>query len=648
MLRFLLALCVIFLLPFQVELFSQSLPVVPERANALPNGWSFMPESEPKRKVEIARGLSSQGCIAPCTGIYEIELFWPEGVFFPPQGLYLNRVQETDRVYINGTLIAETGTFPPYGDYKPNWFVKRLYYIPETLIKKGQANLLQVEVHFRNPSTPGGLFRIVPQIGNYHLLQEMLAEEDGRDAAILMLFFGIGAYQVFHVLMKRQARSNFFLLLATVFFVGWRLPMQNLIYNYFDFDFTFVLRAFNVFQALFPLTIVSLCYSIFKRKMHWIDYLLYGFIGSIAVLHSFHIPISLRFDLLLYWEITLLPLTIQVIRAVLTGFQNKMSEAYFLGVGFGILCLAGLIDIAIDQTSGKNIYLTQYGFLILMILSAVSISYRSSLIEKELSSLTKELEVRVSSRTKELERQNLEMEKDLNLAAQLQIRLLPSSAPKLHQIRLEASYIPMSKVGGDLYDWIELDGERYLFLIADVTGHGVAAALISSMVKVQFREIAKRTEKPEEILEYMNTSLKGFLNLNFVTASCALFDLRNYQLSLASAAHPFPIHFQKSLGVFEDIPARGSILGLKEQAQYTLAERKFAAGDRFFFYTDGVTEARTDDKPLYGEERLLHCLKRTQNEHVSIVSQAILSEISMYSDNEFKDDVSFVILEIRE
>ncbi len=638
---------VILCLSFFNSVYSQSTPVDPQHTVPLTHGWNFTPANGNSSKIEVSSGLSAQDFLPPVHGSYEIDLFWPEADFYPAQGIYLNRVQEADRFYINGTLVGKTGDFPPYAEYQPNWFLKRLYFIPETLIKKGELNSIRIEVYYQNPSTPGGLFRSVPLIGNYSELQARLFEEDGRDAAIIMLFFGIGAYQIFHVIIKRQTRSNFFLLLATVFFVGWRMPLQNVTYSYFDFYFPVVLRVFNVFQAIFPLTLLLLCYSIFQYSFRKLEYALVGFILSIALIHSFDIPIHLRYDLLLYWEISLLLLTFLVMRSVIKAIQEKKPEAYFLGVGFGILCIAGIIDILIDQTSGKNIYLTQYGFLVLMILSAVSISYRNAQIEKELSVLTKDLEGRVKIRTNELIYKNQEMEKDLNLAAQLQVRLLPNSAPKIERIRMEASYIPMAKVGGDLYDWVEVDHEKLLFFIADVTGHGVASALISSMVKVQFREIAKRSIDPGKILSTMNQSIKGFLNKNFVTASCALFDLSLNEMMISSAAHPSPYHFKKGTGAFQPIDVRGAILGLNENFDYKQLTIPFSIGDRFFFYTDGVTEARTSDKSLYGEDRLLSCLERTKNEHVSIVTQAILSEITLHSENVFKDDVSFVNIEIR-
>ncbi|GBF50881.1 SpoIIE-like protein phosphatase domain protein [Leptospira ryugenii] len=365
----------------------------------------------------------------------------------------------------------------------------------------------------------------------------------------------------------------------------------------------------------------------------------------IAAINLLPIGIADRIILLRIWEVLLLPLVFFVIRGVYRASRIFKREALLLGLGFLIVCIAGLIDILIDVTSGKNIYLTQYGFLFLMLLSAVTVSARNAINEQELSELTRDLEKRVQIRTEEINQKNYKLQEDLFFASQLQGHLLPKDPPDLHGLRLHPTYLPMEQVGGDFYDWVVIDQDRLLLFVADVAGHGVPAALVSSMVKVQFREIAKDTFRPGAVLSRMNDSLIHLVSKYYITASCALIDLKTQTITLSSAGHPNPFVYNVNVPQFQFFKVRGSILGWRESFVYPEVEESLHPGDRIIFYTDGVTEARTDGK-MFGESSLIRIVQSSRNKSIQELAEAIQIEILDFSDSELKDDITYVILEI--
>ncbi|MDF3819756.1 SpoIIE family protein phosphatase [Leptospira sp. 96542] len=608
------------------------------------DGWFFQSEFSPEKKaVSVGKALASQGYPPPMKGSYTYEFNYKRSN--KPLGIYLDRVQEVDVFLVNGHPVANTGALSDTGNYKPNWYYKRLYYIPDSLLFEDKINTIELKIEYRNQTFQGGLFRSIPKIGNLNSLEKILIFEDGRDFCFIMLFFGIGAYQIFSIVLKRQAKTNFYLLLSTVLFVLWRLPLLNISYTFTDISFDTWLRVFFVSQTLLPVSLFLFNYSLFRTILGFNEKFILAILVFFAIVQMFSITMYTRILFLRFWEVSLPIVLFFVLRSVYRAAKQKKTEAYFLAFGFFALSLGATIDIFIDITTGKNIYLSQYGFLSLMILSGVAISYKNAKNEKELSILTKDLEGRVIERTLELQKRNEDLELDLYFAAQLQSYLLPKEAPKIADVKISATYLPMKQVGGDLYDWIEIDEKRVLILISDVAGHGVPAAFVSSMVKVQFRESGKLFKQPKDILFHMNCALTSLVSKYFITASCALIDTETNTITISSAGHPNPIHIHKNKIDIEFIKLRGPILGWKESFVFTDWEYKFESGDRFFFYTDGVTEARGEGK-MFGESRLLKILKKSSKMSIYELSQEIMVEISKYSLEEIKDDISFLIIEI--
>lgn len=193
------------------------------------------------------------------------------------------------------------------------------------------------------------------------------------------------------------------------------------------------------------------------------------------------------------------------------------------------------------------------------------------------------------------------LEKDMELARAIQERILPHSIP-VSEAEIKVTYIPLHAVGGDFYDFHET-GERSLgILIADVTGHGVSAALDSSTVKVAFRTVCSEIASPGIVLGKMNQFLRTYIQYRFVSAFCIYLDFDAMQMKFAAAGHP-PVLVLRQ-GKVIPLESEGMLLGVIQSFDYKDATFDLQPGDKLILYTDGLYEDLPGEDytiPLYAQ-----------------------------------------------
>lgn len=192
---------------------------------------------------------------------------------------------------------------------------------------------------------------------------------------------------------------------------------------------------------------------------------------------------------------------------------------------------------------------------------------------------------------------------ELATARRIQTSILPRSLPEIPGLRLAALYSPMTEVAGDFYDFIRLDDQRLTILIADVSGHGVPAALIASMLKVAFAHQAAHAADPSAVLAGLNQILAGVVDGQFVTAACAHLDLAGAVITYAGAGHP-PALLRHASGEIAELAENGLFLGPFRHAKYQNIRAPFQQGDSLLLYTDGIVEATLADGEPFGDARL--------------------------------------------
>ena len=265
------------------------------------------------------------------------------------------------------------------------------------------------------------------------------------------------------------------------------------------------------------------------------------------------------------------------------------------------------------------------------------------------------LRAEVDRRTAELRAANealilrdQELTHSLRAAGRLQTTLLlPTAPPDWPELRWAAHFAPLAHLGGDYYDYATPTPDRLGMLIADASGHNVAAALVAIMARFAFVEEADFTPAPGEVLGAMNQRLLELAEERFVTACYAVYDRTTRAMRYACAGHPPPLHFRAASGSVAELTGRGFMLGIVPDERFSEREVTLAPGDRVCFYTDGLPEARNEIGELYGTTRLADALAEHGRLPAGDLLRALLGSQRAFSGTApLTDDLTAVVLEV--
>ena len=237
------------------------------------------------------------------------------------------------------------------------------------------------------------------------------------------------------------------------------------------------------------------------------------------------------------------------------------------------------------------------------------------------------------------------LSRELEVARDIQQSLLPRHMPDVPGLRILGTYLPMSAVAGDFYDVATRSDGRVVVIVADVSGHGVPAALVASMVKVAFATESERYDRPGDILGGINRALTGKFDRAYITACCVSIDRARETMLYAAAGHP-PALLQRSDGRIERLDEGGIVLTLFPAATYADVEVPFHAGDRLLLFTDGLLEAaRGDSDAFFGDSELARVVAEVPQS--DDVSRAVLRAHREWigQDTPLSDDVTLVVVE---
>jgi len=239
-----------------------------------------------------------------------------------------------------------------------------------------------------------------------------------------------------------------------------------------------------------------------------------------------------------------------------------------------------------------------------------------------------------------------EYKKDMRKTRKMILSLMPKTLPLGHSISFAFAYSPIENTGGDFYDFVVLDNNKIIFIIADVTGHGVEAALVMPMLKITFHLFSKTTTSPSDILYNINNELRDILPKGyFITATIALMDKAKKEIIYSSASHtPFFIKNAKTNEVLE-YDNSDTILGLFPNALYQEHIVPINNKDTIMFYTDGVIEASLSKNKydIYGKNRLKIAFSK-KSRNIKIALDFIKKDFYDYLSYRIPDDDFTIIL----
>ena len=241
-------------------------------------------------------------------------------------------------------------------------------------------------------------------------------------------------------------------------------------------------------------------------------------------------------------------------------------------------------------------------------------------------------------------KRNAQVKTDLDIAHQVQRRFLPQRRPDIEGYDFYAYYRAAERVGGDYYDYIPLDEDNVAVIVADVVGHGIAAALLMAKLSGEARFALASNGDPVEAFHRINQSLSG-LNLDkFVTAIMGLFNTKTNQVTFVNAGHMGPVLKRANGEVCSmEIEGAGMPLGILESTTYGSSTFEIEEGDVFLMYTDGVNECMNPEGELLGTDRLIEEIRESQAKTPESIGKVVYDSVQRFvAGGPQHDDICYV------
>jgi serine phosphatase RsbU (regulator of sigma subunit) len=253
----------------------------------------------------------------------------------------------------------------------------------------------------------------------------------------------------------------------------------------------------------------------------------------------------------------------------------------------------------------------------------------------------------LESLNKIIAKHNKRMQSELDVGREIQMSMLPNRYPDIAGVDLYASLIPAREVGGDLYEFYELDDDHIIFGIGDVSDKGVPAALFMAVTKTLIKTNANYSRMPGKILTQVNRQFSKENDTSmFVTYFLGILNTKNGELVYSNAGHNPPLWIQKHLGITNHLKTiHGPVLGAAEDFEYAQGTLTLGKGDQLILFTDGVTEAINEADKFYSEERLDDLFKKNGTYSSKKSVEHILSDVRLFrGEKEQSDDITILSL----
>ncbi len=242
--------------------------------------------------------------------------------------------------------------------------------------------------------------------------------------------------------------------------------------------------------------------------------------------------------------------------------------------------------------------------------------------------------------------QEQRLERDLSMAREVQLRLLPPAKPKHDHAEFAARFLAARTIGGDLYDFLQYDENCSGVALGDVSGKAAPAALYAALVSGIMRSSSNQSLSPSKMLETLNDALQERrMDSQYVAMLYAVWNDANQTLQIANAGAIQPLFCRA--GEVETIHAEGFPLGMFPGATYEEFSLSTRPGDAIIFFSDGIVDAQSSTGDMFGNERLVEVVRKNQHRSASNIADAILSEVGKFQNStERFDDETVVVLRV--
>ncbi len=260
---------------------------------------------------------------------------------------------------------------------------------------------------------------------------------------------------------------------------------------------------------------------------------------------------------------------------------------------------------------------------------------------EELKVKNQELEIL----NKNIQSRNVAIENELDIASNLQKCLFPVTIPEIAGMDFYLKFKPVEKISGDFFDFLIFDENRFAIIFADVSGHGVPAALYSAMVKTAITSVRDRNQAPSEFVGMINRFLieaQKKMSYNYVTLFYGLFDLEKEVISYCNAGIPSPAIIRNGTDLMLLEPT-GPFVGIFESSEFHDAEVPIVQGDKLVFYTDGIFECTDKEDKIMGQKILIKLLQKFRRQEMHDIVESLFSEVVKFcGDSKYDDDITLL------
>jgi phosphoserine phosphatase RsbU/P len=338
---------------------------------------------------------------------------------------------------------------------------------------------------------------------------------------------------------------------------------------------------------------------------------------------------------------------------VFSGLQDRLNQIYIF------MSIAVIWGIIFHFLFGIYVYKTIFNRLNILkkasdLMSAGNLNTRAGWKRKRNDELDilgdsfNQMAGSIQEKMNTISRLNFEINQELKIGKEVQELFLPN-LKELKKFALGKIFLPLREVSGDIYfvKKIQKDNrESFIFFLADVSGHGVSASLVTVTISMFMESIVKETDEPVEIINRLNTLMGDRLQSSFFATAVAI-RLEGNKLTSCNAGHNPPLIFQDRGSGIKEIPSSGPPLGMKEKHDYFPFELTLNPHDKILCYTDGMVETTDDSGNMFGIERIKDIVLAGINENTDNQSilEAIALSLNQYKDK-YKDDLTAILWEI--
>lgn len=451
------------------------------------------------------------------------------------------------------------------------------------------------------------------QVSNYHdrsggiwyplylgYERQLISDREKLLSFDTFLFGAILIMAVYHFVLFYLRRKDLSTLMfgLVCLFVALRLSVsgERFLQNLFEeiphrlvvsidyFSFYVATPAFyHYFRLIFPFE-----FSKLLMKAAWA-------VGTVLALTVLVLPTEIFTRFLIFQNIWVLLLVLySVFKTVLASAKGRQGSTIFI-IGTLIFSLSVINDVLYNFEIIETLYMLPFGLLVFIFFQSVLLSTRFAKAFTRVEELSETLQHRNEQLQRALksETELAAINRELDLARALQMQLLPAETPSIRGLSIEARYMPMHSVGGDFFDF-DVNDHYLRAIIADVSGHGVPAALIVSMLKIAFSAETAIQQSTAGVLEKMNSILTPHTGGNFITACMVQIDLDEKKLKVSMAGHPPLLLYRARTEQIEIIKTKGTLMGAFNEREFDMSEITLEENDRIIMYTDGIIEARPD------------------------------------------------------